>query len=138
MPTSRVIYKGELRTECIHLKSGQIILTDAPTDNQGKGEAFSPTDLTATSLATCILTTIGIVAGQGRLPELQMQAEVTKTMSSDSPRRITRIDVAIETSGRLLSIEEKNLLERVAKTCPVAHSLHPDIEQVLSFAYIME
>lgn len=133
--TSKVVYQGQLRTECVHVASGQVILTDAPTDNHGRGQAFSPTDLTATSLATCILTTVGIVIEQGRLPALQLEAEVIKRMSADAPRRIVRIEIDLHVRGAQLDAEQQARFERIAHTCPVALSLHPDIVQDVRFHY---
>jgi uncharacterized OsmC-like protein len=130
--TSRVKYLGELRTECKHLLSGQKIITDAPPDNQGKGEAFSPTDLTATSLATCILTTMAIRAKE--LDITGARAEVTKIMASD-PRRISRIEVKITMPKNDFSDKDKKVLEAIARTCPVALSLSENIEQVIDFEW---
>ena len=130
--TSKVTYLGELRTECKHLLSGQKIITDAPPDNQGKGEAFSPTDLTATSLATCILTTMGIRAKE--LDITGARAEVTKIMASD-PRRISRIEVKIKMPKNEFSDKDKKVLEAIARTCPVALSLSENIEQVIDFEW---
>lgn len=130
--TSKVTYLGELRTECKHLLSGQKIITDAPPDNQGKGEAFSPTDLTATSLATCILTTMGIRAKE--LDITGARAEVTKIMASD-PRRISRIEVKIKMPKNDFSDKDKKVLEAIARTCPVALSLSENIEQVIDFEW---
>jgi uncharacterized OsmC-like protein len=130
--TSKITYLGELRTECKHLLSGQKIITDAPPDNQGKGEAFSPTDLTATSLATCILTTMGIRARD--LDITGARAEVTKIMASD-PRRISRIEVKITMPKNGFSDKDKKVLEGIARTCPVAHSLSEKIEQVIDFEW---
>lgn len=130
--TSKVTYLGELRTECKHLLSGQKIITDAPPDNQGKGEAFSPTDLTATSLATCILTTMGIRAKE--LDITGARAEVTKIMASD-PRRISRIEVKITMPKNGFSDKDKKVLEAIARTCPVALSLSENIEQVIDFEW---
>jgi putative redox protein len=130
--TSKVTYLGDLRTECKHLLSGQKIITDAPPDNQGKGEAFSPTDLTATSLATCILTTMGIRARD--LDITGAGAEVTKIMASD-PRRISRIEVKITMPKSDFSDKDKKVLEGIARTCPVAMSLSEKIEQVIDFEW---
>jgi uncharacterized OsmC-like protein len=132
--TSEVLYTGQLRTECTHLKSGNKITTDAPTDNHGKGEFFSPTDLVATALASCIITTVGIVVDQGRLPQMKMRAEVQKNMV-DAPRRIGSIDINLYVSGATLTDEEKQKLERIAHTCPVAKSLHPEMLQNVQFYY---
>lgn len=130
--TSKVEYLGGLRTECKHLLSGQKIITDAPPDNQGKGEAFSPTDLTATSLATCILTTMAIRARD--LDITGARAEVTKIMASD-PRRISRIEVKITMPKNGFSDKDKKVLEGIARTCPVAFSLSEKIEQVIDFEW---
>ncbi|MBK9255548.1 MAG: OsmC family protein [Saprospiraceae bacterium] len=132
--TSKVIYNGELRTECVHLKSGQTIMTDAPLDNNGKGEAFSPTDLTATSLGTCMVTLMGIAARNHDIDIDGTQLEVTKHMAAD-PRRISAIDVRILMPDRIYDKKEQKLLETAARTCPVAYSLHPDIEQNLDFVW---
>lgn len=131
--TSRVTYLGGLRTECEHLQSKSKFITDAPLDNQGKGEAFSPTDTVATALASCMFTIIGIKARDNGLDVDGAYAEVTKTMAAD-PRRISGIKVAIRFPA---SYEEKNrkILERAAKTCPVLYSLHPDIVLDISFHY---
>lgn len=130
--TSKVTYLGELRTECKHLLSGQKIITDAPPDNQGKGEAFSPTDLTATSLATCILTTMAIRAKE--LDITGARAEVIKIMASD-PRRISRIEVKIKMPKNDFSEKDKKVLEAIARTCPVALSLSENIEQVVDIEW---
>lgn len=130
--TSKVTYLGDLRTECTHLRSGQKFITDAPPDNQGKGEAFSPTDLTATSLATCILTTMAIRARE--LDITGARAEVTKIMASD-PRRIIRIEVKITMPKNSFSDRDKKVLESIARTCPVAFSLSEQIEQVIDIEW---
>lgn len=130
--TSKVEYLGDLRTECTHLRSGQKFITDAPPDNQGKGEAFSPTDLTATSLATCILTTMAIRARE--LDITGARAEVTKIMASD-PRRIIRIEVKITMPKNSFSDRDKKVLESIARTCPVAFSLSEQIEQVIDIEW---
>lgn len=125
---AKVKYTGNLRTEAVHLKSGNTIITDAPLDNQGKGEAFSPTDLTATSLASCIFTIMGIAA---RSHDIEMEgatADVVKVMASD-PRRIARIEVEITMPDKAYSSREKKILEAAARHCPVALSLHPDTEE---------
>ena len=132
--TSTVVYQGSLRTHCTHLKSGKTIITDAPTDNHGKGEAFSPTDLIATGLASCMISVMGIKANQHNINIEGTKASVTKIMSSN-PRRIAKIAVVIEMPAIEYSEKERKLLEHTAKTCPVAHSLHPDIVQELSFIY---
>jgi len=125
--TSKVTYLGSLRTESKHLKSGDTILSDAPTDNNGKGQAFSPTDTVATGLASCMLTVMGIKAENLDLDISNSTAEVTKTMASN-PRRISKIDIIMNISAKV-DEKTKSILERVANTCPVHNSLHPDIEK---------
>lgn len=129
--TSKVTYNGELRTTCVHLKSQNEFITDAPTDNNGKGEAFSPTDTVATGLASCMLTVMGIKARNLDVDLRGAAAEVTKHMASN-PRRISKIEVRLSLPG---NISEKNrkILENTANTCPVHYSLHPDIEKVIEF-----
>ena len=129
--TSKVTYLGQLRTKNQHLKSGNTFTTDAPVDNNGKGEAFSPTDTVATGLANCMLTVMGIKAEKMDLDMSGTTAEVTKIMASD-PRRIAKIIVDIDFPIRP---EEKTrkILEHTARTCPVIYSLHPDIEKVVTF-----
>ncbi|MFO7721014.1 MAG: OsmC family protein [Gillisia sp.] len=131
--TSKVVYKGDLRTECEHLQSKSIFITDAPLDNQGKGEAFSPTDTVATALASCMLTIMGIKARDLALDISGTFAEVTKFMEVN-PRRISGIKVAFTVKG-ILNDKEKIILEKSAKTCPVIYSIHPDIIKDISFSY---
>ena len=131
--TSRVEYKGNLRTECEHLKSGTKIITDAPVDNQGKGEAFSPTDTVATALASCMITIMGIKARDLNLSMEGSYAEVVKEMSAN-PRRISTVKVDIYMKGQF-SEKEREILENAGKTCPVMESLHPDIDKQISFNY---
>lgn len=131
--TSKVVYKGDLRTECEHIQSKSIFITDAPLDNQGKGEAFSPTDTVATALASCMLTIMGIKARDLALDISDTFAEVTKFMEVN-PRRISGIKVAFTVKG-ILSDKEKTILENAAKTCPVIYSIHPDIIKDISFTY---
>ncbi|HAT64831.1 MAG TPA: osmotically inducible protein OsmC [Flavobacteriaceae bacterium] len=131
MATSKVTYLGNLRTTNEHLKSGDTFITDAPTDNQGKGEAFSPTDTVATGLANCMLTTMGIKAeGLGVVLD-GATATVTKTMASN-PRRISKIEVEMQLPAGV-SDKNQKILEHTAKTCPVDYSLHPDIERLVQF-----
>lgn len=132
--TSTITYLGNLRTECTHLKSSQTIITDAPVDNNGKGEAFSPTDLTATSLGTCMVTIMGIAARNHEIDIDGTKLEVTKHMAAE-PRRISAIDVNIIFPEQDYTSKEKKILEAAAKTCPVALSLHPDIAQNLNFIW---
>ncbi|MBT8319864.1 MAG: OsmC family protein [Gramella sp.] len=131
--TSKVIYLGELRTESEHLQSGSKMITDAPVDNHGKGEAFSPTDTVANAVATCMLTVMGIKADSLGIDMKGTRAEVTKTMASD-PRRISRIDVEVKFSSSY-SEKETKILENTGRTCPVLESLHPDIEKNITFSY---
>lgn len=132
--TSKVFYCGELRTKCIHLQSGQTIITDAPTDNNGKGEAFSPTDLTATSLATCMITVMGIKANANGWKIDGAELEVTKVMASE-PRRISEIHIKVKMPAGEFDEKSRKILENTAKTCPVALSLHPDIKQLINFEW---
>ena len=131
MATSKVTYLGDLRTSSIHLASGSEIISDAPIDNNGKGEAFSPTDTVANALASCMFTVMGIKAQDLNLDFLNSTAEVTKIMGTE-PRRITEIHVTFNMN---LVTDEKNktILERTAMTCPVFYSLHPDIKKEISF-----
>jgi putative redox protein len=132
--TSEVIYKGALRTECKHLRSGNSILTDAPVDNKGKGETFSPTDLVATSLAACILTTIGIKVEEKGLDIAGAKAEVEKVMASD-PRRISEINMKIYMPAKNYSDKEKVLIEKIAKHCPVGRSLNADLKETMEIIW---
>lgn len=133
MTTSKVIYNGSLRTTSIHLQSGKEIITDAPVDNNGKGEAFSPTDLLATSFANCMLTIMGIAASTHSIDIDETLAEVTKIMATD-PRRVSEIHVDVSfPNGSSYTDKQKKILEHAALTCPVNYSLHPDIKRVVNF-----
>jgi len=134
MATSKITYTGELRTTSVHLQSGTEMITDAPVDNQGKGEAFSPTDLLATSLGNCMLTIVGIAARTHGFNIDGTTAEITKVMGTD-PRRVIEIKVDLTFPANGYSDKEKEIIERSAKTCPVAYSLHPDIKQDLHFHF---
>jgi uncharacterized OsmC-like protein len=127
--TSSVVYEGGLRTTCTHVRSASSFETDAPTDNNGKGERFSPTDLTATSLATCMLTVMGIKARTMGFDLTGMHVDVEKIMKQD-PRRIGGINLGFHIPSSLQQIEEKqkDILKNTALTCPVQKSLHPEIE----------
>lgn len=131
--TSKVVYQGDLRTKNTHLRSDVSFFTDAPVDNNGKGASFSPSDTVATGLASCMLTIMGIKAKGMGLKLENTYAEVTKTMAAE-PRRISKIEICLYFPE---SYDQKThkILENAAKTCPVAQSLHPDIEQVISFKY---
>lgn len=131
MSTSKVTYIGNLRTENEHLKSGNIYITDAPTDNQGKGEAFSPTDTVATGLANCMITVMGIKANDLDVNMDGTTAMVTKTMAAN-PRRISKIEVSLNFPAGI-DARSKKILENTGRTCPVMQSLHPDIETVIDF-----
>lgn len=131
--TSTVTYLGSLRTSCEHLRSGTVIQTDAPTDNHGLGESFSPTDTVATSVASCMLTIMGIRAKSMELDLKGAKAEVTKHMSS-APRRISRIEVRLHLPAAIPA-EHRATLERAGMSCPVILSLHPDIEKDLQFSW---
>jgi putative redox protein len=127
--TSTVVYNGDLRTTCTHLKSGSAFETDAPTDNNGKGERFSPTDLMATSLATCMVTVMGIKARTMGFDLNDISVDVLKIMKAD-PRRVGGIELTFHIPEALASIDEKtkSIMRHTGDTCPVAKSIHPDIE----------
>lgn len=133
--TATVTYESNLRTTCLHLQSGSAIETDAPTDNKGKGERFSPTDLIATGLGACMITTMGIKAQTMDIALDGAKVEVTKIMVSD-PRRIGKIIAHVTMPA--LNLDEKTIeiLERVARTCPVERSLHPDVELDIQFKWL--
>ncbi len=133
--TSTVQYLGELRTEATHLHSGTKIITDAPLDNQGKAEAFSPTDLCATSLATCLMTIMGISARNHGLDMTGAKAEINKVMAAD-PRRISRVEINITMPANGFTDVQKKMLETAARTCPVALSLAEGIEQAIDFEWL--
>ena len=136
MPTIKTTYQGNLRTQATHLQSGTSILTDSPTDNNGKGEAFSPTDLVAAALGSCMMTIMGIVAQRHDIDLQDTEMEITKVMSAELPRRIARIEINFKMhTGVAVSEDDKTKLIRAAHTCPVALSLHPDIEQVIGFEW---
>lgn len=129
--TSKVTYLGDLRTSSIHTQSGSEILSDAPVDNNGKGEAFSPTDSVANALATCMMTIMGIKARDLNVDFQGSTAAVTKIMNAE-PRRIGAIEIVFEMVG-VLEQKDKTILERAAMTCPVFLSLNTDIEKRITF-----
>lgn len=131
MATSKVTYLGDLRTSSIHLQSGSELISDAPLDNNGKGEAFSPTDTVANGLASCMFTMMGIKARDLEVDFSGSTAEVTKIMAAE-PRRISEIHVAF-TMNFIADEKIKTILEKTANTCPVLYSLHPDIKKVITF-----
>src|SRR5690606_30240268 len=129
--TSQVIYLGDLRTESVHTASGATLLSDAPIDNSGKGEAFSPTDTVANALASCMFTVMGIKARDMGIDFRGAKASVTKVMQSD-PRCISRIEVVVDMPSAL-NEKSRAILERTARTCPVFLSLHPQIDKDIRF-----
>lgn len=135
MPTAKVHYLGDLRTRSTHLASGNEIVTDAPVDNHGKGEAFSPTDLMATSLGNCMITVMGIKANASGWNIDGTTVEITKHMGTD-PRRIIQIDAVVTFPPRDFDEKTKQILEHTALTCPVSKSLHPDLVQNITFHWM--
>ncbi|WP_411031721.1 OsmC family protein [Spongiimicrobium sp. 3-5] len=133
--TSKVTYTGSLRTTSVHLRSGNSFITDAPIDNNGLGEAFSPTDTVATGLASCMLTVMGIKARGLEVDLTNSTGEVTKHMASD-PRRISKIEVVLSLPARVID-KHRVILERTAHTCPVNQSLHPEIERIIVFNWTL-
>lgn len=134
MATITETYLGDLRVECVHAASGAKIITDAPVDNKGKGEAFSPTDLCAAALGACAMTIIGIYAAETGIDVTGTRLEITKKMSAD-PRRIGAIEVIFRMPDRDYTGKQKTLMERAAKTCPVHLSLGADVEQTFTFIW---
>jgi putative redox protein len=134
MDTAHVTYLGGLRNEATHLRSGQVIVTDAPPDNKGRGEAFSPTDLLSTSLACCMMTLMGIAAQERDIELGGLEARVVKHMAS-GPRRVERLEVHLTLDGQGLDDRLRKVLEHAARTCPVAMSLREDLIQEVTFTY---
>lgn len=134
MVTSEVVYVGELSTEATHARSSSQLTTDAPIDNNGLGRTFSPTDLLATSLASCMLTIMGIRANESKLDISGTTADVTKVMASN-PRRVEEVKVDLKIKDRNLTDAQKKVLEKAAQTCPVALSLSETLKQTVSFSY---
>jgi len=133
--TSTVIYEGDLRTVAQHLQSGTKIETDAPTDNQGKGERFSPTDLVATALGACMATTMGIKSRDMQVDIRGMKLSIQKIMKPD-PRRIAGVNIIFEfPAGLVVDEKQRTILERTAHTCPVMYSIHPDMEVKMEFKW---
>ena len=130
---AKVLYSGNLRTEATHLASNQKIITDAPIDNHGKGEAFSPTDLVATSLASCMMTIMGIIADRNQINIDGATAEVKKNMG-ENPRRISEIRIEFNFFNSI-SLEDRKKLERAARSCPVSNSLSKNLSEKLNFIY---
>lgn len=124
--TAQIIYQGQLRCECTHLQSGTVIETDAPTDNRGKGERFSPTDTVCVALATCMITTMGIRAADMNIDLSGTRIEVTKHMLAE-PRRIGKIEVILHLPAGLDAATQM-IFEKIGNNCPVVKSLHPDLK----------
>ena len=135
MSQFKVTYKDNLSTEMLHLDSGNRVITDAPKDNQGLGRTFSPTDLVASSLSSCMITIIAIAAKTHSIDIRYMESSVSKKMSITSPRRIDEIDIVIDIEGQFDS-KAKKIIERSAKNCPVHHSLNPKIQINLKINYL--
>ena len=131
--TASIIYKGYLRCECTHIQSGTVIETDAPTDNRGKGERFSPTDSLCVSLATCVITTMALKANDMNIDLSGTNIAVTKHMLSE-PRRIGKIELILSFPDALqLEDKDRTILQRVGDNCPVAKSLHPDLQVSIEY-----
>lgn len=134
MVSIEISYAGDLHCEAKHGPSGSVIQTDAPKDNQGKGEAFSPTDLLATSLATCILTTMAIMARRLEVDMTGATAKVEKIMSREGPRRVAELPLVISMPAGISEVNRIKL-EQAAQSCPVAKSLHPDVKKTITFEW---
>jgi putative redox protein len=134
METIKTVYTGELRTVATHVKSGAEIITDAPPDNQGKGESFSPSDLLAASLGSCMVTIMGIASQTHGIDIDGTKIKIRKVMAAN-PRRVSEVHVEFEMPQHNYSEKEKAILDNAARTCPVALSLHPDIKQLLKFNF---
>jgi uncharacterized OsmC-like protein len=130
--TASVIYKGDLRCECTHLQSGTVTETDAPTDNRGKGERFSPTDTVCVALATCMITTMGIRAADMQIDLSGTRIDVTKHMLGD-PRRIGKIEVNLHLPAAALEEKDRLVLQKIGDNCPVMKSLHPDLQVAVAY-----
>lgn len=135
MITSIVWYKGDLRCQMVHQNSGEIVLTDAPLDNNGKGEAFSPTDLLASSLVSCMITIMALRAEKSDFRLNKVEADMIKTMASN-PRRVSKIEVNLKIENLNFTEPQKEILMKAALSCPVALSLHLDIEQIVDFKFV--
>ncbi len=133
MATLKTVYKGNLRSEITHLQSSSVVVTDAPTDNNGKGESISPTDMVAGALGSCILTIIGMASEAHGFDIVGTEVETTKVMSA-SPRRIGEIHLTIN-FPRNYEDKHKRLIEASVRSCPVEQSLHPDIKRVITYNY---
>jgi len=134
METTRTKYLGDLRTEMLHVRSGKVVITDAPADNKGKGEYFSPTDLVASSLGSCIFTIMGIAALEHGFSIEGSSCTITKIMT-DTPRRIGEIKIEFDFRGSDYTDKQKKILEYCVKTCPVALSLHESVVKSVTFKF---
>lgn len=134
MPTISALYTGSLRTQSVHIKSGNTIITDAPTDNNGKGEAFSPTDLVCSALSSCMITIMGILANREGIELTGLTSEVTKIMA-DNPRKIKEIQIVFSHPSLKATDVQKEKLKRAAMICPVALSLSDSVIQTISFNF---
>jgi putative redox protein len=130
-----LLYQGDLRTSITHHRSGEVVVTDAPVDNNGKGESFSPTDLVCSALASCVMTILGIKARDMGYENVEMRADVWKTMATN-PRRIGKIRVALEVRIEGLTDQQRTILERTTRACPVAHSLSSGTEKEVTFDWL--
>ncbi|MCE2740034.1 MAG: OsmC family protein [Sphingobacteriales bacterium] len=135
MANFEVIYQGELRCNAKHLESGSTIFTDAPKDNHGRGEGFSPTDLLASSLGTCMITVMGIEANRMKIDISGATLNITKTMGT-LPRRVIEIGIELKIPDRNFTDEIKNKLIETGLNCPVAKSLHPSLTQNVQFQFV--
>ncbi|MEO5714533.1 MAG: OsmC family protein [Luteolibacter sp.] len=130
----KLSYEGELHCSAVHTPSGNVLVTDAPVDNNGRGQAFSPTDLLATALGSCMATVVGIVAKRKEIAVEGMAVTVRKFMSDDQPRRVKRLELDL-VMPLPESHPDRKLLESAARGCPVHHSIHPDIEVVMNWIW---
>jgi putative redox protein len=137
MATIETVYLGELRTEATHVRSDNKLITDAPVDNNGRGEAFSPSDLLATALGSCMLTIMGMAAREQEINMDGTTCSITKIMAAD-PRRVGETQITFNFPKANYSDKVKTVLERAALTCPVAKSLHPDLLQNVAFNFDQE
>ena len=134
MTKMTISYSGNLRCKATHIQSGSQLQTDAPLDNNGKGELFSPTDLLATSLTTCMITVMGIAAKKNGFTQGEINAEVEKIMAAD-PRRVQKVRISITFENSSYSDQQKEILEKAALNCPVAKSLNQSLVQAVEFFY---
>lgn len=134
METARTKYLGDLRTEMVHVRSGKVVITDAPVDNKGKGEYFSPTDLVASALGSCIFTIMGIAAREHGFSIDGSSCRITKIMT-DAPRKIGEIKIEFDLQGSVYTDKQKKILEYCVKTCPVALSLNESVVQNVTLKF---